>query len=361
MRAAAIKARVKVPVSTVGAIISPNIAEDILASGKADFVAMGRPLLADPDFANKAHLGQAEDIRPCIGCLKCLEMMHGTHVIRCSVNPRAGKEYSLDHIKPVMGKKKVAVIGGGVAGMQAAIVAAGRGHDVTLFEKNDRLGGMLAYFAKDDLKYRLNNLREYFIRQVNKSSVVVKLNTEATAKVIEEFAPDAIILAAGSNPIVPNIKGVEDKIVLNVREAYTQIDSLPKRIVIVGGNLGGCELAASLNKRGHKVTVIEMMSRLHPGGPMMDRTIDRLMDGVTTEINAVCTEIRENGAVFTREGKEQFVEADAVILAVGMEAERNLADPLLFAAPEYVEAGDCTKAATVNEAIRAGYFAALDL
>lgn len=360
IRAAVVKERVNVPVSAVGAIISPEVAEEIIASGKADFVAMGRPLLADPEFGNKARRGREDDIRQCIGCNKCLDVMHMTHVIRCSVNPRAGKEYSTPAGKAAV-KKKVAVIGGGVAGMQAAITAADRGHDVTLFEKSGRLGGMLAYFAGDDLKYRLNNLRDYFIRQVNKSGISVKLNTNATGAMITKLAPDAIILAAGSNPCIPNIKGAGGKNVLDVRETYDRIDNMPKRVAIIGGNLGGCELAASLNKHGNQVTIVEMMPRLAPDSRMMDSALVKLLKGVTAETDACCTEIRNNGVVFKRGNKEQFVEADVVVLAVGMSADRSLVDKLRFAAPEFAEAGDCSEVATVTEAIRSGYYAALDI
>lgn len=345
-------------IGTVGAIISPEIAEELLEEGYADFIIMGRPLIADPELPKKARRNQSGDIRPCIGCLKCLDGMHEKHTMRCSVNPRLGKEYYSrpDEKAPV--SKSVAVVGGGIAGMQAALTCAERGHSVTLYEKNSALGGIFRSFEGDDVKYRLNMLREWYIRQIEKSGIDVRLNTEAGTELLLENGHEAVILASGSKPVVPRIEGIDGKNVMHVLEAIEKLDSLPQRIAIVGGNLAGCEFAVSLLRSGREAAIIEMAPRLHMGG---GTDIDWHIQAARKEVNAKCTRITDKGVVFERGGEETLVEADLVVYAVGMRADAPLADALREEFADFYQVGDCQKAATVYEGIHAAYYAALDI
>lgn len=361
--AAALKARIKnTYIAAVGAIITPDIAEGILNEGGADFVLMGRPLIADPLLPKKARRNRPEDIRPCIGCLKCLDGMHGKHIMRCSVNPRIGKEYYTPLGEKALERKKVAIIGGGVAGMQAALTCAQRGHEVILLEKSGRLGGILSYFRNDGLKYRLNMLRDWFVHQIESSSVDVRLNTEATFKYLLELGPDAVILAAGSNPIVPHIPGIDGPNVMHVLPAFENLDKLPRRVAIVGGNLAGCEFAITLKDAGHEVTIIEMLPELHPGvGMSVGKELDWYMKGIRSETSARCTAVTDKGVVFERDGTETLVETDTVVYAVGMRSENSLSDELFEEFEDCFHVGDSREVATVTEAIRDGYYAALDV
>lgn len=345
-------------IGAVGAIITPEIAEELLENGSADFVIMGRPLIADPEFPKKARRNAAEDIRPCIGCLKCLNGMHEKHTMRCSVNPRLGKEYYSAPDARAAVPKKVAVIGGGIAGMQAALTCAQRGHSVTLYERTTALGGIFKSFEGDDVKYRLNMLRNWYIRQIGKAGVDVRLNTEATLELLLRDEPDAVILASGSKPIVPRIDGIDGKNVMHVLEAIEKLDTLPHSVAIIGGNLAGCEFAVALLRSGREAAIIEMAPRLHMGGGM---DIDWHIKKARKEVNARCTGITEKGVVFERDGTETLVEADLVVYAVGMRAEDSLANQLREEFADFWQVGDCHRVATVYEGIREAYYAALDI
>ena len=241
--AAALKKRVSIPIAVVGNITEPDMAERIIEEGKADFVAMCRALFAEPQWTNKVRRGQEDDIRPCLQCYNCLEVMHHNHYLGCDVNPRAGREHRLGEVSPAKTPRKVIIIGGGPAGMQAAITAAERGHRVTLYEKSARLGGILNVSDNDFLKLRVRKYRDYLVRQVSKAGVTVKTNTEATPEIVEAANPDVVIAASGSRPIIPDIPGVDRPNVFTAIAAYKSPAALGERVVIIGGNLVGCEMA----------------------------------------------------------------------------------------------------------------------
>ncbi len=343
-------------VGAVGAILTPEIAEELLET--VDFVIMGRPLIADPAFPKKARRNAPEEIRPCIGCLKCLDGMHEKHTMRCSVNPRLGKEYYCRPEEKASVPKTVAVVGGGVSGMQAAITCAQRGHRVTLYERSGALGGILKSFAGDDVKYRLNMLRDWFLGEIGRSGVEVRLNTEVTPELLLSENPDAVILAAGSVPVVPAIEGIGGDNVLHVLKAIEKLPELPRNVAVIGGNLAGCEFAVSLLRSGRDCTILEMAPRLHMGG---GDDIDWHLKNARKETNARCTRVTEEGVVFERDGKEELVKADLVVYAVGMRSDQTLAKALREEFPEFYQIGDCKKAATVFECIHDAYYVALDI
>lgn len=363
--AAALKPRVSCAVAVVGNISDPDLAEKILADGTADFVSMARALTADPELPRKARCGNTEDIRPCIGCYNCLEVMHNTHFYGCDVNPRTGREHRIKPPQSVADPKKVVVIGGGPAGMEAALTASKCGHEVVLFEKSPALGGLLKITDNDPTKYLLNSLKNYYVAQVAKSRIKVRLNTEATKELVASEKPDAIILATGSLPIVPRIPGADGPNVYTAVTAHLPEAKLGKKVTIIGGNMVGCETAISLGRDGKEVTLIEMTGTLHnDSNAILDRSLDIHLGkaGVNCITNAKCTSIDPNGVTLElMGGAAQYIEADSVVLAVGMAPQRGLADELYAGAGIYFEAGDCIKPATLSQATRTGHYAALDI
>jgi 2,4-dienoyl-CoA reductase-like NADH-dependent reductase (Old Yellow Enzyme family)/thioredoxin reductase len=361
--AAPLKKRVNVPIIVVGAITEPEMAEQIIAESKADFVAMCRGLIADPHLPNKARRGQEEDILPCIGCYNCLEFMHKRHYLGCDVNPRTGREHRIGEVLPAKVSKKVTVVGGGPAGMQAAITAAERGHKVTLYEKSEALGGLLKITDGDPVKYLLKKYKDYLIRQVEKHGIDVKLNTNASPELVEAGAPDVVIVASGSSHIIPDIPGVNGKNVITAVDAHKPGAKLGKRVVIIGGNLGGCETALYMKHLGKEVTIVEMTGRLHAdANDFIERAIEPFLEGVRCLTDAKCTEISNQGVhVEFKNGKKEIIPADTVILAVGMKSNSDTVEAMLDCALDVIPVGDCIKPGTVQQASRTAYHTALDI
>ncbi|MDY6835429.1 MAG: FAD-dependent oxidoreductase, partial [Chloroflexota bacterium] len=260
--AEAIKKVVNIPVITVGRLGYPDLAEQVLQEGKADFIALGRPLLADADWPVKAQKGEVIEIRPCIGDHDgCMGAAGG--FISCTVNPACGKEKEYE-IKPAETKKSVLVIGGGVAGMEAATVAALRGHDVTLCEKTSTLGGHLVAGSVPKFKDDLRLLREYYAHQLEKLNVKVNLNKEVTLGFVEDMKPNVAIVAAGSYPCIPNIPGIDKGSVVTAIDALLGRKEVGDRVLVAGGGLVGCETALHLAQMGKRVTITEMMEEIIP-------------------------------------------------------------------------------------------------
>jgi 2,4-dienoyl-CoA reductase-like NADH-dependent reductase (Old Yellow Enzyme family)/thioredoxin reductase len=365
--AEAVKKEVNIPVTTVGAITTPELAEQIIAEGKADIVAMTRAIIADPDFANKARTGRGDEIITCVRCLDCLAVMQATKHFACTVNPRTGREFRLDYtIKPAKASRKVLVVGGGPAGMKAAITAAERGHEVTLVEEKDSLGGLLRFADYDPVKVDLKRFRDYLIRMVARSGVKVICNIEATAEFVTAVAPDALIVAAGSLPVVPNITGIEHTGVKHAIEAYREHDQVGDKVVVIGGGLVGCEVALFLAESGRDVTVVEMLATVAPDSNWMHK--EGMMqamarNNVTVLTNTTCKEITDGGVkVVTVNGQERFLKANSVIYSVGLRSCSEVVEKLRALDTDYFAAvGDCVKVEKVSGAIFAAYHAAIDI
>jgi len=363
-----IKKAVSIPVVVVGGINSPEMAEKLIADGKCDFIALGRQLTADFDFANKAESGNEDDINRCLRCYKCfpgtledvmddLESLFG-----CTVNPEAfffNKEVL--ESKPVA-SRKVLVIGGGPGGMEAAIVAADRGHRVTLVEKTDRLGGLLKFTDVDEYKGDLKNWKDVLVRRVGKRDIDLKLGKAFTPDDMAAFDADAVILAVGSSPIEASIPGIENA--MRALDMYFNMDKVGKKVVMVGGGLVGSEAGLHLAKNGHDVTIVEMLDKVAPDSYPMHRVamvheMDQLLSYKT---DLKVTAIEKNGVkAVDKEGRETLLPADTVVYALGMKANREETEALRAAAgdtPVY-EIGDCVRAAKVYEAIKEGYLAAM--
>jgi len=369
---ATVKKYTSLPVGVIGGINSPELAEKILAEGKADFVLLARQEIADPEFANKAQSGRGAEIRGCLRCGTCMpgsphvydipkEMM--TRSGSCAINPEARPPVPVEDIPAPKGSRQVLVVGGGVAGMQAAITAAERGHRVTLAEKSNRLGGILNFTDVDVNKTDLRNFKDLLVREVKRLKVDVKMNTEITPDYINDIKPDAVILALGSSPLIPAIPGIEKA--LHALDAYGAAKKIGKRVAMVGGGLTGCETGLHLAKTGHEVTVIEMLDNLAHDGVGMYRealTLEMEKFKVNSKTSTRCIEITPNGVrVEDESGKPGFIEADTVVYALGMKA--NGTDELRMAsgdAPVY-EAGDCVRAAKVANATEEAFIAAMKI
>lgn len=361
--AAEIKKHVKKPVACVGSLNDPVQMEEIIASGQADIVEIGRALLADPYLPEKALKGCADDITPCLRCYECFGETSKSETVKCTVNPTMGQQlYMLEH-KPGKAdvKKKVLVAGGGPAGMEAAITAALRGHDVTLAEKAEKLGGNLypagASYFKQDIALFCNVM----IARVKKAGVKVVLNTEVTPEYVKEFAPDALFVAIGSNELRPPIKGMDLPNVVMAVDAELHPENLGRRVAIMGGGLVGSEAAVSFHHEGRECSVIEMkhevaedVNSFYRGGLMPE-----IEKAATLYTDTVVKEIVPEGVVCEKDGKEFTVQADSVVCALGFRSPYDKVDALCDAADECYIIGDCRNVGQIYHAVNQGYYAAL--
>lgn len=352
------------PVLTLGAFLEPELMEKTLAAGEADIIALARGTIADPQLPNKAKNGQEDEIIPCIKCFNCLD--HSRQMLyRCGVNPTVGREKFLrEHTPDRVSPKKVAIIGGGPAGMAAAIYASQMGHMPTIYEKEEHLGGKLVPASVASFKYDLRRFMEYQKHMIEKLGIEVKLNTEATPEMIREAGFDAVLPAVGSQAFLPPIVGIERKNVLIAEDCYNKADMLGENIVIIGGGEIGCETALYLKEQGKNVTIIEMLPTLAPETFHLTRDIMlwRVEKEVTAYTGAACKEITENSVRFAdKDGMEQTIPCDNVIISAGMRPRSDLAEAFRDAAPEFRAIGDCTIAKNVRIATQTAYDAALNL
>ena len=356
---------VKIPVITVGKLGDPELAERVLQEGKADFIALGRPLLADPEWPNKVREGRLEDIRPCLGDDEgCAERLVTYKYISCTVNPQTGNERNFA-LTPAGRKKSVVVVGGGPAGMEAARVAVTRGHKVTLIEKGYKLGGNLIPAAVPEFKSAYRRLIDYLTTQSRKLGVTIKLGTEATLELILSMKPDVAFIATGSSPIVPDIPGVKRKGVITAVELLLNKPEIGRSVVIVGGNLIGAETALYLGRQGKSVTIVEMLDNIMRDMVSTNaQDIQRRFDGLESDkidvkvlTNTEAVEITDDGVVVVdKTDKRSTLKADAIVLAVGMKSnDDGLAEALQSKVPEVYRIGDCVKIGKVIDAIWAGF------
>jgi 2,4-dienoyl-CoA reductase (NADPH2) len=369
--AAGIKKVLPIPVTVVGRL-DPELGEKVLREGMVDFIGMTRRLIADPDLPNKLAEGRVEDIAPCTGCDNCLGSGH------CRINGFLGTPYHT--IEKAKKKKKVLIIGGGPAGMEAARVSAIRGHDVTLYEKSKQLGGLLplAAMVKGSHPEDLNSLINYHEYQIKKLGVKIELGREMDPGLVEKLKPDVVFLATGGTPFVPKIPGIDRPNVISGAELHSRLKfflrffgpetlrwlskfymPIGKKVVIIGGAIQGCELAEFLIKRGRKVTIVEKAESIGEG--MVDALLWQLSlwfkkKGVTI-ISGVkeYLEITDKGlTIINKRGESQVIEADTIVPALPLMPNMGLIESLKGKVPEVYAIGDCKEPHLIVDAISTG-------
>ena len=359
----AVKRVIDIPVIAVGKLGYPELAEEVLATGKADFIELSRPLLADPDWSAKVREGRPGDVRICIGCHEgCLGRSVENKYLSCAINPATGMERDLA-LAPAQQKKRVLVIGGGPAGMEAARIAALRGHRVTLWEKNDRLGGNLIPASAPDFKSDLATFINYLSDQVAKLGVDTKLMTDATPELVREMKPDEIFIATGSTPLIPEVPGGSRGKVVTAVDVLTGKRDVGDEVVIAGGGLVGCETAVWLAQKGKKITIVETLPDVlqDMSIPSPNRVMLRKMlveAGVTILPGTDISGITDGGVTISRNGKSQTIKADTVVFAAGMKSRRGLLDALEGEVPVIHAVGDCVAPRKIMNAVWDAYYIA---
>ncbi len=358
--AEAIRKTVNVPVIAVGKIVDPRFAEQVLAAGQADFIALGRALLADPEWPSKAKDGRINDIRSCVYCLNCFDVKSHPEILRdglhCSVNPALLKEKEFVH-SPAATRKRVVVVGGGPAGMEAARVLAERGHRVTLFEQSDHLGGQ--WYAACQQPQKRNDypkLLRYQEAGLRKAGARVELNTRVAPELVRREGPDAVVLATGAVPSTLNVRGADGPNVVQAVDVVLGSVKTGLRVVVIGGRLLGMEVADQLADEARHVSLLTRRSLGRDVEKNLYLTLrNRLISkGVQLFPNSPCVEIREDGVYMAFNNDLVFVEADTVVLAVGARPVNDLTEQLNGLVDELYQIGDCVQPRDVMWAIREG-------
>ncbi|MGV8026541.1 MAG: FAD-dependent oxidoreductase [Anaerolineaceae bacterium] len=360
-----VKKECNVLVCIVGGVSDPKDCDDAIAAGKIDAVMLGRQLVADPFWPKKAQEGRDKDIVPCLRCLNCyhISTMHSN--VQCSVNPRFRRENRVPlELTKTNSQKRVVIVGGGPAGMKAAVIAAERGHNVILIEKAQELGGNLKYSEYGDYKADMQKYLEYLKNCIAESNVDVRMNTNATNDYVKSLNPDALIIAVGAELIKPNILGVE--YAKQAAHIYPQLDDIHGDVVIIGGGAIGSEIGLELSNRANKVTIIEQNSALAERSNWLYRQglYNALKDchNLTAKLETTVKEIKKDGVVVVdKDGIEEFIPAKYVLLAVGMKPKKDLAASFFDITPETSIIGDCSRVAQILEATNDAYFIASNL
>ena len=362
--AAEIKKHVSVPVATIGGLNDPEQMEEIIASGKADIVYMARALLADPFLPRKVMENKEDQIVKCLRCFTCMAERAMTSTRRCTVNPLIGREMEGCEIHLAPEKKKVLVAGGGPGGLYAAYTAARRGHQVILCEKESKIGGILKSEQAIPFKHEMYELANTYKKLAENAGVEIRVNTEVTPEYAEKENPDALIIAVGSSPLVPPIKGLDGENVVLVNNYYLEKEKVGDKVVVFGGGLAGCECAIHLGMEGKEVHIIEMRDELAPDAnirhrPLLLKEIDKY---ATVHAGCKGLEVSKEGILCEdKEGHQMFVEGDSIICALGQRSRRDVVDALRDGAPYVAVIGDASKVSTITNAVYEGYHAALDI
>lgn len=358
-----IKEAVSVPVIAVGRIDSPELAENILQSGGADLIATGRALICDPSWPQKAMQGKTEQIRKCIACLQgCLEKISQDEMQTCLLNPQVGRE-GLDDLAPARIKKKIVVIGGGPAGMEAAAVAAKRGHKVELYEKEGELGGQCLLAAKPPWKETFLSVRDFLARELERLKVPVYLKEEVTIEKVLEIRPDAVIFATGSVPLFPEIPGIEKD---NVVSAWDVLKGkeVRKKVIVAGGGLVGAETALFLSKKSKQVVLVEMLDEIARDAGSFNRArLKKALKETNIELKCKTELLRINEKSVTVRGEigEYDIPTETIVLALGAKSRDNLHNALKGKVSETYLIGDCVTPRKMIDAIHEAYHVAVKI
>ncbi len=337
-----VKSVVDVPVLGGGCISELGLAEEVVEAGKVDLVAMTRAFIADPEFIHKTLEEKTEEIRKCIRCNTCIDnSMYGSLI--CLVNPEAGRESEFE-LKPADKPKTVMVIGGGLASLETARVAASRGHHVSVYDKGEKLGGQWLLAAVPPHKGVFNSLLDYLIGRIQRLGIELELDRKITLSDVEEKNPDAVVIATGATELIPSIPGVDQGNVITSREVLQGYDNIKKRVLVIGGGAVGLEIAELLVEKGKDVTVVEMLNKIGQGMGATVRwnLINRLRKkGIKIFSSTQVNEISHHGIIVTTEGhKEAWTGFDNIVLAVGMTSRSELVDEIKEKVKEVYVIGD---------------------
>lgn len=357
--AALAKEAVNIPILCGGGMNDPEMAEAALEAGKIDGVVLGRPSLADPAYPQKVLMGREADIRPCIGCNQgCIGALKLGRRTGCAVNPQAGRELSFG-LSPALTKKNILVLGGGVAGMEAARTAALRGHSVSLYEKSGQLGGSLIAAGAHGFKKALAELNVWYQRQLEALGVEVHLHATLFPREIEDLAPDAVILALGAEPVLPPVPGRE--LILDSIAILTQNPPVGERVVVIGGGLVGCETAHGYAQEGKTVTIVEALDDILSAGPPVPESNDQMLrdllkeDGVSLKTSCRLSRVEAHQVTIHGPQGEEIIPCDTVIAAVGFRSRPSLAGALWGKNLAVYEVGDGAKVGNVMTALASAY------
>lgn len=367
------KQELDIPVVTVGSF-NMELAEDALLHEKADMVAMIRGFIADPDLVNKARDGKADEIRPCIRCCLCTGDSSDPHAcpkpIRCSVNAIVGREDQIPRLEKAEISKKVVIVGGGCAGLEAARRLSERGHKPIILEKSDQLGGSLVAASANPIKSDIKRYTNWSIQSVkNDSNIDIHLKTTATPDLIQSFNPDALILATGSRPIIPAIPGIEHSHCMLAEDVDLGHVKPGKRVVLVGAGLTGSETAVTLAQQGHDVTLIDLRSlneitATSNANIMLTATISAMAAqvGVRFMEKVKLIAITDDGAIIEKaDGVNELLPCDSVVLSLGVTSNREDLNSLSGLIKETYCVGDCQKVGNIMSAVREGFFASINI
>ncbi|WP_017209586.1 FAD-dependent oxidoreductase [Clostridium beijerinckii] len=353
------KETVDVPVICAGRMDNPDMALEAIENGTCDIVSLGRPLLADPDYVNKLRVNKCDSIRPCISCQEgCMGRLQNYAMLNCAVNPQACKERD-NALTPILGKKKVLIVGGGVAGCEAARVLALRGHEPVLYEKTDRLGGNLIPGGSPDFKEDDIALANWYTNTLKELNVEVNLNSEITKEQILSHKADSVIIATGSTPKVFSLG--DDEKVFTAADVLLGKKESGNNTVVIGGGLVGCELALHLAKKGKKVTIVEALHKiLSLNGPLCSANsemLERLIpfNGIEVKVNSKVKAYKDGNLEIETENGVEKIKCDSVILSVGYKEENSLYRELEFEIPEIYLLGDARKVSNIMYAIWDAY------
>jgi NADPH-dependent 2,4-dienoyl-CoA reductase/sulfur reductase-like enzyme len=356
--AAEIKKALKIPVITVGRINRPSLAEEIIAQGKADLVAMGRALLADPHLPQKAFEGREEEIRPCIGCNEgCYKRIFQQLDIQCSVNPILGREGELSFDKASK-PKKVFIFGGGPAGLEAAHAAWERGHQVVLMEKSKELGGQLNLASIPPGRKEIERFKNFLLNRLKKTEVKVITGERAISSFIKKGHPDVFILATGAHPRSQDIPGLEKSCTMTAWEILSGEKDPKGPCLVLGAGLVGCETADYLSEKGEKVILVEILPEIATGSDADTKTYFSLKfqkNGVKVYTDTEFRRVDRKTAILQKGNEEIKIQVETVVFAVGAEPNDGLYNELISSGSSVIKVGDCVKPRTLLEAVQEGF------
>ncbi len=359
--AAKAKEAVNIPILAGGRMNEADIAEKAIRDGKIDAVVLGRAALADPEYPNKVLTGHTEKIRPCIACNQgCITRLQQGKQPTCAVNPAAMREvrYAL---RPCVQPKKVVVVGGGVAGMEAARTAAMRGHKVSLYEKNASLGGNLIPGGSHSFKKEVRELNAWYQNELKALPVEIHTGEAVTAGQLRNMDADVIVVAAGSVPVMPKVPGIDDKKVIGCMEAFAHPEKVGQKVIVIGGGLVGCEMALEYAQDGKEVTVVEALPKILsagipspiPNGQMIPDLFEH--HHVAVLENHCLSAVEDGRVILESDGQKKALDADSVVIAVGFRPVPSIAQELQGCGAAVYEIGDGQKVSTILHAVWDGY------